>query len=94
MKTKICVVLFAVLATMTMFVSCAGNENSGCGYNNKSKKSRPEYNLMYLIGTDGETHGWLKVFRGEYGGHSWFIFYDNGTTVVVHDPDCKCHKSM
>ena len=36
----------------------------------------------------------LGVFRFEYDGHKYMMFYRLGTDVngFVHDPDCPCHE--
>ena len=36
----------------------------------------------------------LYVYRFEYDGHKYVMFYSVGATIngFVHDPDCPCHE--
>lgn len=51
-------------------------------------------NHMTLRGLDGKAYSSCTVYKGEWDGHTWYVFYDNlASPSVVHDPCCKCMKS-
>ena len=54
------------------------------------KESDTEKEYLYL--RDGR--GTLTVFRFEYDGHKYIMFFNvvGSVTGYVHDPDCPCHE--
>lgn len=46
---------------------------------------------MKLYGTDGKYRTTLTAYKGEFDGHTWYVFFDNvAVPAVIHDPNCKC----
>lgn len=46
---------------------------------------------MTLCGLDGKSLSSCTAYKGEFDGHTWYVFYDNlASPSVVHDPLCKC----
>ena len=101
---KIIFILFAML-----FLSCCSNtSNNGYGYGtsssqNMSKSSegnifereaeRMSRKTMYLYDTEGTMVSSCTAYKGEFDGHTWYVFYGNlSSPSVVHDPLCKCTK--
>ena len=67
---------------------------AGCG--------RSRYDENIVIASDSskmkiDVNGWttcMDIGRIEYDGHTYIVF--NGERIlngIVHDPDCKCHKT-
>jgi len=57
-------------------------------------EQRRKNNHMTLRGLDGKAYSSCTVYKGEWDGHTWYVFYDNlAAPAVVHDPCCKCMKS-
>jgi len=88
---RILVILFALL-----FIAGCDSSNRGYGYNTSEKKdssyeSRFNARTMRMYGLDGKAYNYCYAWRGEYDGHSWYIFrLTTETLTVVHDPKCKC----
>lgn len=54
---------------------------------------RQKSHTMKLYGSDGRSYSQCTAYKGEFDGHTWYVFYDNlASPSVVHDPLCKCHK--
>lgn len=48
---------------------------------------------MILYGSTGKRESQCTAYKGEFDGHTWYVFYDNlASPSVVHDPLCKCHN--
>ena len=48
---------------------------------------------MYLYDTKGTLVTSCSAYKGEFDGHTWYVFYDNlASPSVVHDPLCNCSK--
>ena len=48
---------------------------------------------MYLYDIKGLMVSSCTVYKGEFDGHSWYVFYGNlSSPSVVHDPLCNCTK--
>ena len=48
---------------------------------------------MTLRGLDGRVMSSCTVYKGEFDGHTWYVFYDNlAAPSVEHDPLCKCKE--
>ena len=46
---------------------------------------------MRLYDINGKEKTSCEAFKGEFDGHTWYVFYDNlAVPAVVHDPKCKC----
>ena len=49
---------------------------------------------MYLYDTKGLMVSSCAVYKGEFDGHTWYVFYGNlPYPSVVHDPLCNCTKN-
>ena len=86
-----------IFAILVMVLGCSSNDNSGYGYQQKSEDvldkvvARRKATRMDLRGTDGDIRSSCAAYKGEYDGHTWYVFYDNlASPSVVHDPLCKC----
>lgn len=48
---------------------------------------------MYLYDAEGTKVSSCSAYKGEFDGHTWYVFYDNlASPSVVHDPLCNCSK--
>ena len=101
---KIIFILFPML-----FLSCCSNtSNNGYSYGTSSSQSmnyssfdraldrdneRVSRKTMYLYDTEGTMVSSCSAYKGEFDGHTWYVFYDNlASPSVVHDPLCNCLK--
>ena len=101
---KIIFILFAIL-----ILSCCYNaNNNGYSYYTSSSQStnkssfnrvleraneRVNRKTMHLYDTNGLMVSSCAVYKGEFDGHSWYVFYGNlSSPSVVHDPLCNCTK--
>ena len=101
---KIVFILFAML-----ILSCRSNtSDNGYGYDASSSQSinkssfdraleraneRVSRKTMYLYDTEGTMVSSCTAYKGEFDGHTWYVFYGNlSSPSVVHDPLCKCTK--
>ena len=49
---------------------------------------------MYLYDTKGLMVSSCTVYKGEFDGHTWYVFYGIlPSPSVVHDPLCNCTKN-
>ena len=103
--TSIFSVLLGIILVLFIIVSCCGsNDNKGYGYQQTSVQksgddvinrvvARRNAIKMNLRGTDGEIRSSCTAYKGEFDGHTWYVFYDNlASPSVVHDPLCKCQE--
>lgn len=101
--TSIFSVLLGIILVIFIIVSCCGsNDNRGYGYQQTSVQNsgngfmdrveaRRNAIKMDLKGTDGKIRSSCTAYKGEYDGHTWYVFYDNlASPTVEHDPLCKC----
>ena len=89
------VILSIVIAII--ICSCSEFEQSDSSYDSVKKEETTSYVSvwetwhMYLYGTNGKKRSSCAVYKGEFDGHTWYVFYDNiAAPSVVHDPKCKC----
>ena len=48
---------------------------------------------MFLYDTKGAMISACTAYKGEFDGHTWYVFYDNlASPSVVYDPLCNCTK--
>lgn len=101
------ILLIGILMTILFVVpGCSGsNDNRGYGYQQTSVQKSEDGVLdrvvarrnaikMELRGTDGEIRSYCTAYKGEFDGHTWYVFYDNlASPSVEHDPLCKCKES-
>jgi hypothetical protein len=97
-------VLLGIILVLFIIASCCGsNDNRGYGYQTSVQKSgdgvldkvvaRRNATRMELRGTDGEIRSSCTAYKGEFDGHTWYVFYDNlASPSVEHDPLCKCKE--
>lgn len=101
---KIIFILFAMLT-----LSCCSNtSNNGYGYGTSSSQSinkssfgrvldreteRRSRKTMFLYDTKGTMVSSCSAYKGEFDGHTWYVFCGNlSSPSVVHDPLCNCTK--
>lgn len=94
-----------LLFVLFIIAGCGSNNNKGYGYDAKQEtKSKSLFELaeekrlshtMYLYGSDGRKYSDCTVYKGEFDGHTWYVFYGNlASPSVVHDPNCKCFEKQ
>ena len=99
-----------ILFTMLIISCCPNTSNNGYSYGtstsqNMSKSS--EGNIfereaeirsrkkMFLYDTKGTMVSSCSAYKGEFDGHTWYVFYGNlSSPSVVHDPLCNCTKKQ
>ena len=89
-----------MLVILVMVMGCSPNGNQGYGYGTSKEKgflerAAEEQNAktMKLYDTTGKLRSYCKAYKGEFDGHTWYVFYDNlASPAVVHDPNCKCQE--
>lgn len=87
-----------ILFTMLVISCCPNTSNNGYSYGmNKSSESdileRRSRKTMYLYDTKGTMVSSCSAYKGEFDGHTWYVFYGNlSSPTVVHDPLCNCTK--
>ena len=48
---------------------------------------------MNLYDTESTMVSSCSAYKGEFDGHTWYVFYGNlSSPSVVHDPLCNCTK--
>ena len=94
-----------------LIISCCPNTNDkGYSYDtsssqNMSKSSegnifereteRMSRKTMYLYDTKGTMISSCSAYKGQFDGHTWYVFYGNlSSPTVVHDPLCNCTKKQ
>ena len=105
--TPIFSVLLGIILVIFIIASCCGsNDNKGYGYGYQQTSvqnsgdgvldkvvSRRSAIRMELRGTDGTIRSYCTAYKGEFDGHTWYVFYDNlASPSVEHDPLCKCKE--
>ena len=86
---KIVFILFAIL----ILSCCSNTNNNGYTYNAPSSAETVNRKTMYLYDTKGTMVSDCVVYKGEFDGHTWYVFYGNlSSPSVVHDPLCNCTK--
>lgn len=92
-----------MLIILVIVLGCGSNDNRGYSYQQTSAQKSGDDILdkvvarrnaikMELRGTDGTIRSYCTAYKGEYDGHTWYVFYDNlASPSVVHDPLCKCN---
>ena len=92
-----------------LIISCCPNtSNNGYGYDTSSSQSINESSFeralerenerrsrkkMFLYDTKGTMISSCSAYKGEFDGHTWYVFYGNlSSPTVVHDPLCNCTK--
>lgn len=101
---KIIFILFAML----ILSCCSNTSNNGYGYGTSSSQSinkssfgrvldreteRRSRKTMFLYDTKGTMVSSCSAYKGEFDGHTWYVFYGNlSSPSVVHDPLCNCTK--
>lgn len=59
----------------------------------KRKAERMSRKTMNLYDTEGTMVLSCSAYKGEFDGHTWYVFYDKlASPSVVHDPLCNCTK--
>ena len=101
---KIVFILFAML--ILSCCSNISNDGYGYGYGisssqkiNKSSEcdifdkiiKRDNKITMYLYDTKGTLVSSCRAYKGQFDGHTWYVFYGSSPSVV-HDPLCNCTK--
>lgn len=91
-----------MLVILVMVLGCCPNNNNGYGYETKSspeksflEKAAENQNTksMNLYDTKGRLVNSCRAYKGEFDGHTWYVFFDNfPVPAVVHDPLCKCKR--
>ena len=96
--------IIAFLIVVFALVSCRGNKNSGVETEtlatssiineiNQKEQEKKNARRIDLYDMNGEKATWATAYKGEFDGHTWYVFYDNlAVPAVVHDPLCKCGK--
>lgn len=101
---KIVFILFAML----ILSCCSNTSDNGYGYGTSSSQSinkssfgrvldreteRRSRKTMFLYDTKGTLISSCSAYKGEFDGHTWYVFYGNlSSPSVVHDPLCNCTK--
>ena len=89
------ILMFVILV---MILGCSSNGNQGYGYGTSQEKNiferaAEERNTrtIKLYDTKGRLVNSCRAYKGEFDGHTWYVFYDNlASPAVVHNPNCKC----
>ena len=85
---------------MLVISCCPNTSNNGYSYGmNKSSESdileRRSRKTMYLYDTKGTMISACSAYKGEFDGHTWYVFYGKlSSPSVVHDPLCNCTKKQ
>ena len=98
-----------ILFTMLIISCCPNTSNNGYSYGMTSKSSegniveravkreveRVSRKAMYLYDTEGKMISSCSAYKGEFDGHTWYVFYGKlSSPTVVHDPLCNCTKKQ
>jgi hypothetical protein len=89
-----------ILFTMLIISCCPNTSNNGYSYGmTKSSESdileRRSRKTMYLYDTKGTMVSSCSAYKGQFDGHTWYVFYGNlSSPTVVHDPLCNCTKKQ
>ena len=101
---KIVFILFAML----ILSCCSNTSDNGYSYGTSTSQNMSESSegnifereakrmsrkTMYLYDTKGTMVSACSAYKGEFDGHTWYVFYGKlSSPTVVHDPLCKCTK--
>ena len=95
-----------ILFTMLIISCCPNTSNNGYSYGQSMNKSSEGdmfdrateirgRKTMYLYDTKGTMVSSCSAYKGEFDGHTWYVFYGKlSSPTVVHDPLCKCTKKQ
>ena len=100
-------IIFILLA-MLILSCCSNTSSNGYAYYTSSSQSTNKSSFdraleraaeaasrktMYLYDTEGTMISSCSAYKGEFDGHTWYVFYGNlSSPTVVHDPLCNCTK--
>ena len=90
-----------------LIISCCPNtSNNGYSYGQSMNKSSEGdmfdratgirgRKTMYLYDTKGTMISSCSAYKGQFDGHTWYVFYGKlSSPTVVHDPLCNCTKKQ
>ena len=95
-----------ILFTMLIISCCPNTSNNGYSYGQSMNKSSEGdmfdrateirgRKKMYLYDTKGTMVSSCSAYKGQFDGHTWYVFYGNlSSPTVVHDPLCNCTKKQ
>ena len=95
-----------ILFTMLVISCCPNTSNNGYSYGQSMNKSSEGdmfdrateirgRKTMYLYDTKGTMVSSCSAYKGQFDGHTWYVFYGNlSSPTVVHDPLCSCTKKQ
>ena len=95
-----------ILFTMLIISCCPNTSNNGYSYGQSMNKSSEGdmfdrateirgRKTMYLYDTKGTMVSSCSAYKGEFDGHTWYVFYGKlSSPTVVHDPLCSCTKKQ
>ena len=95
-----------ILFTMLVISCCPNTSNNGYSYGQSMNKSSEGdmfdrateirgRKTMYLYDTKGTMISSCSAYKGEFDGHTWYVFYGKlSSPTVVHDPLCNCTKKQ
>ena len=95
-----------ILFTMLIISCCPNTSNNGYSYGQSMNKSSEGdmfdrateirgRKTMYLYDTKGTMISSCSAYKGQFDGHTWYVFYGNlSSPTVVHDPLCNCTKKQ
>ena len=95
-----------ILFTMLIISCCPNTSNNGYSYGQSMNKSSEGdmfdrateirgRKTMYLYDTKGTMISSCSAYKGQFDGHTWYVFYGKlSSPTVVHDPLCKCTKKQ
>ena len=95
-----------ILFTMLVISCCPNTSNNGYSYGQSMNKSSEGdmfdrateirgRKTMYLYDTKGTMISSCSAYKGQFDGHTWYVFYGNlSSPTVVHDPLCNCTKKQ
>lgn len=91
MKTFNAILSIVILLFITVSSCNSNNEENSNTVENKAQTKLSSPHTMQLYDINGKEKTSCSVFKGEFDGHTWYVFYDNlAVPAVVHDPKCKC----
>ena len=90
-----------ILFTMLIISCCPNTSNNGYSYGMTSKSSEGDMfdrateirgrKTMYRYDTKGTMISSCSAYKGQFDGHTWYVFCGSSPSVV-HDPLCNCTK--
>ena len=95
-----------ILFTMLIISCCPNTSNNGYSYGQSMNKSSEGdmfdrateirgRKTMYLYDTKGTMISSCSAYKGQFDGHTWYVFYGNlSSPTVVHDPLSSCTKKQ